>query len=83
MMHGHQGTSFEPEVIQLMKRALDDAVSRLPQASRTSAVQAFLAEKILKSAANGERDPINLCRFAMAETRESMDLLLDRGRATA
>jgi hypothetical protein len=55
-----------PETIRLMKIALDAAVASLPEPVSTSHVRA-IAETILRSAKEGERDPSALQRMALLE----------------
>ncbi len=55
-----RGAVFPPELIELMKSVLDDAMTMLPEAKRTSTMKAEIASHILASAAKGERDPIAL-----------------------
>jgi hypothetical protein len=45
---------FDPQLIQLMKRALEDIMSRVPLEHSTPAAKAYLAECILKAAAQGQ-----------------------------
>jgi hypothetical protein len=52
------GAVFQPELIELMKAVLDDAMATLPEAKRTSTMKAEMASHILACAAKGERDPI-------------------------
>jgi hypothetical protein len=47
---------FNPETITLMKTALDDAWGCLPPAMKATVLKSTLAQRILKSATNGERD---------------------------
>jgi hypothetical protein len=47
---------FDAETIGLMKNALDDAWDRLPPKMQARMLKTTLAERILKSAAEGERD---------------------------
>jgi hypothetical protein len=54
------GAVFQPETIELMKSALDEAATIMPKAERTDAMKAKLASRILAAAAKGERDPIQL-----------------------
>ena len=61
------GAVFDPELIELMKSALDDAATILPKAKRTSSIKVRLASRILKAAAKGERDPIQLRIAALLE----------------
>ena len=46
--------SYSPELIQVMRAALDDAVTRLPIDHVTPAIKAQIAEVILKAAAEGQ-----------------------------
>ena len=61
------GAVFQPELIELMKSALDEAATILPKAKRTSAMKVKLASRILAAAAKGERDPIQLRIAALLE----------------
>jgi hypothetical protein len=47
---------FQPELIELMRSVLDDAMAMLPEAKRTSSMKAEIASQILAYAAKGERD---------------------------
>ena len=64
------GTSFQPELVELMKAVLDDATAMLPEAKRTSATKAEIASNILACAAKGERDPIALKMAALLSVIE-------------
>jgi hypothetical protein len=59
------GASFQPELIELMKAVLDDAIATLPEAKRTSARKGEIASHILACAAKGERDPVALKMAAL------------------
>jgi hypothetical protein len=59
------GAVFQPELIQLMKKVLDDAAATLPEAKRTSTMKAEIASQILACVAKGERDPVALKNFAL------------------
>jgi hypothetical protein len=65
-MKDFSNASFPPETIRLMKIALDAAVASLPEPVSTAHVQA-IAETILRSAKEGERDPSALQRMALLE----------------
>jgi hypothetical protein len=65
-MKDFSNASFPPETISLMKIALDAAVASLPEPVSTSHIQA-IAETILRSAKEGERDPSALQRMALLE----------------
>ena len=47
---------FDPETITLMKVALDDAWNCLGPEAQATVLKTTLAERILKSASQGERD---------------------------
>jgi len=67
-MKDFSNASFPPETIKLMKIALDAAVASLPEPVSSSHVQA-IAETILRSAKEGERDPSALQIMALMELR--------------
>jgi hypothetical protein len=69
------GASYQPELIELMKAALDEAASALPAAKQTSAMKVKLASRILCAAAQGVRDPIQLRIAALMEIEEVEDEL--------
>jgi hypothetical protein len=62
-------TFFDPETITLLRRALDDAWSRLPP-GQTKISRSVLAERILKLASQGEHDPVRLRARAIIESIE-------------
>ena len=45
---------FDVELVQVMRAALEDVMATVPAEYSTSATKVFLAEYILKVAANGE-----------------------------
>ena len=59
------GAVFDPETVEILKRSLDDAWSQLTPDQRAQMSRSAMAERILKAAANGERDPIRLRTVAM------------------
>jgi hypothetical protein len=62
--------SFSPETIDIMKAALDTAVASLPAPVSSVHIQA-IAETILRTAKEGERDPLILQRMALMELQIS------------
>jgi len=66
------GTVFQPELIELMKAGLEDAIAVLPEAQRTSSMKAEIASRILASAAKGGRDPIALKVAALLAIAEDL-----------
>jgi hypothetical protein len=58
--------SFPPDTIGIMTLAMDNALSTLPHPVGSARVRA-VAETILRSAKDGERDPTVLARMALLE----------------
>lgn len=65
-MKDFANAAFPPETILVMQRALDNAVATLPEPVHSIHVQA-IAETILRSAKEGERDPAALQTMALLE----------------
>ena len=61
---------FDPETVAMLRGVLDDAWSRLP-VGETKVTRSLLAERILKAARNGERDPIRLRAHAITDGIEA------------
>jgi hypothetical protein len=61
-------TSFHPDLVTTMEIALDSAVAKLPHPVRSAHVIA-IAESILRSASEGERDVSALEMLALLELR--------------
>jgi hypothetical protein len=47
-------TSYQPELVQLMRAALDEVMTRIPAEQATVSVKTAVAEFILKAAAQGQ-----------------------------
>ena len=45
---------FDPELIQVMRNALEEVMTKVPLEYSTSSTKAYLAECILKAAAQGQ-----------------------------
>ncbi len=69
-MKDFSNASFPPETLDIMKNALDAAVASLPEPVSSAHVQS-LAESILRTAKEGERDPATLQRMALMELQIS------------
>jgi len=69
-MKDFSNASFPPEIISIMKIALDAAIAALPEPVSSAHVQS-VAETILRSAKEGERDPAVLQRMALMELQIS------------
>jgi hypothetical protein len=69
-MKDFSNASFPPETIGIMKEALDAAIATLPDPISTAHVDS-IAETILRTAKEGERDPATLQRMALMELQIS------------
>lgn len=58
--------AFVPEIVEAMTEALDASVASLPHPVSSTQVN-LLAESILRTAQQGERDPVILQRMALLE----------------
>jgi hypothetical protein len=56
---------FDIDTVLLLRETLDDAWASLPPQQRATTSKTLLAERILKSAADGERDPERLIDAAL------------------
>jgi hypothetical protein len=58
--------SFAPDTIKIMTTAMESAISTLPHPAGSAQTQS-VAETILRSTKDGERDPAVLARLALLE----------------
>jgi hypothetical protein len=58
---------FDPDTIALLRITLDRAWASLPESQQAVTSRSILAERILKAAARGERDPDRLHTRALSE----------------
>jgi hypothetical protein len=56
IMVGKASMSFDPETVTLLRETLDEAWARLRPEQQATMQKTALAERMLKSAAQGERD---------------------------
>jgi hypothetical protein len=66
VMKDFSGAAFAPEVVDAMTSALDGSIAMLPDPVTSTQVNQ-LAESILRTAREGERDPTILQRMALLE----------------
>jgi hypothetical protein len=81
-MEGTRDAFFDPETIAILKAVLDEAWSCLP-AGQTNVTRSLLAERILKAARDGERDPGRLRTHAMAQYSPPVRALRRTARGSA
>lgn len=65
-MKDFANASFTPDAIRIMTIAMDSAISALPHPVGSARVDS-VAETILRSTMEGERDPAVLARMALLE----------------
>jgi hypothetical protein len=65
-MKDFSNASFSPEMISIMEKAMDAAIATLPEPISSTHVQS-IAETILRTAQNGENDPVVMQRMALLE----------------
>ena len=58
---------FDPDTIAILRTTLDRAWAGLPPTRQALTSQSLLAERILRAAARGERDPDRLRAHALSE----------------
>jgi hypothetical protein len=66
---------FSPELIQIMRAALDDAMSTIPADQATQALKAQIAELILKAAAEGQTTYDGLLAAALDQIQTIISML--------
>jgi hypothetical protein len=64
-MNGNQSAYFDLDTVALLRETLDDAWASLRPDQRAGISRTILAERILKCAAQGERDPERLFQAAL------------------
>jgi hypothetical protein len=67
MHEGLPNASFPPETLGILKNAMEAAIEELPDPVTTAHIQS-IAETILRTAKDGERDPAILQRMARLRT---------------
>ena len=71
------GGAFDPETISLMRSVFDEVWGSLRPEEQAQASKSLFAERILKLAATGERDPIRLRTCALTEVIASEAVAYD------
>jgi hypothetical protein len=56
---------LEPAILAELRAVFDDVCGMLPQSHETQIQKSAIAERILKLAAQGERDPLRLRQAAL------------------
>ena len=58
---------YDPQTLELLRKVLDDAWVSLPPERQAMMLKSDLAQRILKRAAEGERDPSRLRAAAVVD----------------
>lgn len=66
--------SYSPELIQIMRAALDEVMTKIPNA--TPAIKAHMAEIILKAAADGQTTYEGLIATASSQIQAVLTILM-------
>jgi hypothetical protein len=66
-MAGNEPAYFDLKTVAILKETLEDAWASLPPEKRAAMSRSLLAERILKAAAQGERDPRRLLDAALMD----------------
>jgi hypothetical protein len=67
--------TFDPQLIQVMRSALEEVMLRVPSEYSTPATKAYLAECILKAAAQGHTSYDGLVNSAIDQIQVVMSVL--------
>jgi hypothetical protein len=67
--------SYSPELIQTMRAALDEVMTKIPVEQATPGIKAALAECILKAAADGQTNYVGLIAAASAQIQTILSIL--------
>ena len=61
-------SAYDPEMLNTMRDTLDQAWALLPEASKSKFTKIDMADRVLRRAAMGERDPAQLRAAALEGT---------------
>jgi hypothetical protein len=67
--------SFSPELIQTMRAALDEVMTKIPVEQATPGIKAHMAELILKAAAEGQTSYEGLVVAASGQIQTILSML--------
>ena len=67
---------YDPELVQLMRTVLEDAMTRVPLEISDTTVKAYLAEAILKAAAQGQTSYSELIGAATDQIHSFISMLM-------
>jgi hypothetical protein len=59
---------YDPDTLIVLRNALDEAWAQLPDDRKSESRKSDMAQRILKKAAEGVRDPVRLRAYALCRT---------------
>jgi N-acetylglucosamine kinase-like BadF-type ATPase len=74
-VEAHIMPQFDPEVIQVMRSVLDDVMNKVPLEISGTAAKAYLAEAILKAAAQGHTSYNELLTAATEQIQTMLSMV--------
>jgi hypothetical protein len=66
--------AFDPQLLQLMRAALEEVMTKVPLEHSTSSMKAYIAECILKAAAQGQTNYDELVAAAASQIQAALTL---------
>lgn len=69
------GHAYDAETVELLRTVLDQVWEQLTELQRNQSPRSLLAERLLRAAARGERDPDILRRWALDKFGATADLV--------
>jgi hypothetical protein len=67
--------AFSPELVGLMRMVLEEVMTRIPAQQATPGIKAYLAETILKAAAQGETSYEGLIAAASSQVQAIVSMM--------
>jgi hypothetical protein len=64
---------YDPETLILLRKALDEAWAALSDGSKSETPKSAMAQRILRQAADGVRDPVRLRASALVRAVEELN----------
>jgi hypothetical protein len=68
--------NFEPQIVQTMRSALEEVMTKVPVEYSTASTKAYLAECILKAAAQGQTSYDGLVAAASDQIQAALSLFI-------
>ena len=66
--------AFDPETLEILRAVFDEACLALSPGQHTPSMRSTLAERILRKAGEGERDPVRLRAYALMQVASPLEI---------